>query len=598
MMDIEVLYKKYEPMVRGDTPGESEALTKREVEIARFILAEALKPGMGSTRLMDLKRECGFLKKNSCLLRVARGTVGKEMGLGSEDIRTLEEKFRIKRGKSHSGILSVTVFTSPYPEYTDAVSGERKRQEFSCKWDCHYCPKEPGQPRSYLLGEPGVLRANRYGFDCCAQMWARLTTLVDIGHPIDKLEVLVLGGTWESYPLEYRREFARDIYYSANVFWESSGAGGSEERREKRGLEFERRANRDSVVKVIGLTIETRPDTVCEDALRELRMLGCTRVQLGIQHIDDGVLEKINRKCSTGRAVEAIRLLKDWGFKIDGHFMPNLPGASPELDRWMFGELLGVRGGQRLEHLECNERGIHEWRVYELAREDLQVDQWKVYPCATVPFTTIEKWYTAGEYSPYGEPDLREVLLDMKQAVFPWIRLNRIIRDIPSDYIICSGDHTNMRQDLMTELKRRGGRCACIRCREVKAERVDLAEARYLVREYGGSGGREYFISAESGEVGRDALCGFVRLRVCKTGAWVRELHVYGQLQVAKGGGSDAHAPQHKGIGRTLMGLAEAIAKERGEMVLRVISGEGTKRYYEKLGYTEDDLGYMVKMLM
>jgi len=168
-------------------------------------------------------------------------------------------------------------------------------------------------------------------------MWDRMDTLYNTGHPIDKLEILVLGGTWESYPKEYRKEFIRDMYYAANTFWEEPSS-----RRIKASLAIERDMNRDASCKIIGLTLETRPDTITVQSILEARELGCTRFQIGIQHTDDEILTKINRKCPTHKTVRAIELLKDWGYKVDGHWMPNLPGSSPEKDRWMLvDQLLG-----------------------------------------------------------------------------------------------------------------------------------------------------------------------------------------------------------------------------------------------------------------
>lgn len=255
------------------------------------------------------------------------------------DMEYIRRVLQIKAGKSHSGINSVTVFTSGHPEWKDPVTGAHKKQNFSCAFDCAFCPTEPGQPKSYLSLEPGVLRANRAGFDCVTQMWARMKALYLCGHDCDKLEVLVLGGTWTSYPSDYREQFIRDIYYGANTFFEYFNKDGN--MRERLSLDEEKRINKTTRCKVIGLTLETRPDTITAKELKLLRYYGCTRVQLGIQHIDDDVLNKVKRRCKTERTVKAIRLLKDCGFKIDAHFMPNLPGSTLEKDVEMFEVLLG-----------------------------------------------------------------------------------------------------------------------------------------------------------------------------------------------------------------------------------------------------------------
>ena len=546
---------------------------------------------------------------NAFFLKVAR-VLWARGELSDAEVARVEERMRIVRGKSNSGVLVITVFTSPKPTYTDPVSGEERTQAFSCKWNCHYCPNQPGQPRSYLEREPGVLRANRYGFDCVAQMIGRMEDLYDMGPAVDKLEVLVLGGTWASYPEPYREAFVRDIYYAANTF-ELRG-------RERGTLEDERGENRESRVKIIGITIETRPDTITDTALATLRRYGCTRVQIGIQHLDDGILKKIQRGCLRREVVAAIARLKAWGFKIDGHFMPNLPGASPALDRWMLVEqLLGCGEVVARPIPEVLGEAVADWTVWPVRHPELQIDQWKVYPCETTPYTVIEKWFREGSYVPYPETELVPVLLDMKPAVFPWIRLNRIVRDIPTDYILASGDHPNLRQDLGLALKKRGAVCRCIRCREVKLGGFSTSDADtvYRIREYGAAspgacdGATELFIACEHRV--KQTLYGFVRLRLPATDepsphasfkdhAWIRELHVYGRLQKtttdSRSVADTEHSAQHRGIGKQLMHLAETLAFQvYSKKMLLVIAGEGTKGYYYRLGYRETHHGYMGK---
>lgn len=533
---------------------------------------------------IKLKQEYSIYKKNSTIIQYAR-RLQKENLITYEELRKCQDRLCLKKGKSHSGVLVVTIFTSGNPTYLDE-NNETVTQTFSCKWNCHYCPNEPGQPRSYLKGEPGVLRANTHHFDCCQQMWSRMKTLYDNGHPIDKLEVLVLGGTWESYPRLYQEQYIRDMYYSANTFWE-------DDKREKNTLDEERDQNRDAMCKIIGLTLETRPDTINKKQLIQMRRFGCTRVQLGIQHLDDDILEKINRKCKTSQTIEAIELLKDWGFKVDGHWMPNLPGATPEKDHDMFLNKL-LKQSNPIETITPLIDDVTDWQVWDLAYPEFQLDQWKIYPCEVVPYTKIEEWYKKGEFMPYNEEAMTEILLQTKQHMFPWIRLNRIIRDIPSDYIMASGDQPNMRQNLQIALKKRGYTCPCIRCREVKLNKMP-EKLIYRVREYISSCGIEYFISAE--DISEKTLCGFVRLRLPYNEefidiAHIRELHVYGKLQVVSE--KTNHTSQHSGIGKKLMYIAYQISKLKKRKEIRVIAGEGTKRYYEKLCYYEGDNGYMI----
>lgn len=575
--DIETIHQKFQDIIHNS--GNEYAKEGDMCVCAPFIEYILKNP---EENLIRAKQKYGVVAiKNSIILKCARLMYEGGGEEGRATLKTIENLLRIKRGKSHSGVLVITIFTSAYPEYTNSA-GERVVKSFSCKWDCHYCPNQPDQPRSYLEGEPGVLRANSNNFDCCRQMWDRMTALQNIGHPVDKLEVLVLGGTWYSYPREYRREFVRDMYYAANVFFG--------ERRQKGDLVFERDANRFAMCKVIGLTLETRPDTISVNNIIDAREMGCTRFQIGIQHTDDEILKKINRMCTTEKTIKAIELLKDWGYKIDCHLMPNLPFTSPEKDRAMLiDQFLGLRSIQKVENHGIE--GIHEWTIWDVAMPSLQVDQWKVYPCEVVPYTQIEVWHKEGIYKPYSEEELEPILLDVKRNMFPWIRLNRIVRDIPMDYIISSADHPNTRQQLQVKMKANGWKCRCIRCREVK--RASVVEIVYRVIEYPASNGIEYFVSAE--DISGDVLCGFVRVRI-KDIAWIRELHVYGQLQKTngEGGGGDGDRVQHKGIGKTLMGFAKALAHKNKKSCIKVISGEGVKEYYKGLGYYEGEYGYMV----
>lgn len=536
-------------------------------------------------------------RKNSFLIQSLY--ILADEGIVSEDVQKhVIDLLRIKRCKSHSGILSITVFTSPYPSYVDD-DGNVKEQKFTCNWNCHYCPNEPGQPRSYLKGEPGVLRANRYGFDACQQMWGRLSSLHSIGHTIKgaKLEVLVLGGTFTSYPVKYREQFMRDIYYAANTALDK-------QKRDRLTLADEIKMNRDAEVRVIGLTVEFRPDCVTRQELYRLRSYGCTRVQLGVQHIDNDVLKAINRQCTTERFRKSLKLLKDVGYKVDIHIMTNLPFASPEVDRDMLiSKLLGMRSPPRIEE---GDDGIR-YEYYDVAEPDLSADQWKLYPCETVPYTEIEKWYRDGTYMPYAKDVLYKILYDTKLAMYPWIRTNRIIRDIPKGYIIASSDEPNMGQILLDDLKKNGDRCMCIRCREVKEKTWDQ-NYKLVVRQYKASGGLEFFISAESCDLA--TLYGFIRLRLrpmernvadeifpeLEGCALIRELHVYGNMKAL--GDASHTATQHKGIGKQLLATAEDIAAKNGYTSIAVIAGVGVQRYYEKQGYTNDSEGkgnYMIK---
>jgi histone acetyltransferase (RNA polymerase elongator complex component) len=362
--------------------------------------------------------------------------------------------------------------------------------------------------------------------------------------------------------------------------------------REKLSLNDEKIINKTARSKVIGLTLETRPDTITAKELKLLRYYGCTRVQLGIQHIDNDVLKKINRMCKTETAIKGIKLLKDAGYKIDGHFMPNLPGSTIEKDRrMMLDQLLGVVEHTRIEDID--NKTITE--VYNLTNEDIQVDQWKVYPTTIVPYTEIEKWYKSGEYVPYDMELLKELLFEMKVKVFPWIRLNRVVRDIPDDYSFLTTYRSNMRQDIIAELQKKGKFCYDIRSREVKTQTFNLDEMFMVTRIYNASEGREYFISFESQD--NKILYGFIRLRLTTNQpihifpelegcALIRELHVYGKLQPV---GKATNHVQHSGLGRRLLQKAEDIAIKNNYHKISVIAGEGTRGYYEKFGYIDNN---------
>lgn len=490
----------------------------------------------------------------------------------SDVIHTLDtffashEKYKVWRKKlvttktrSKSGVVVITVVTSPYPEANGVA------QKFSCKWNCYYCPNEPNQPRSYLHDEPAVIRANINNFDPVLQFFDRAKALQDKGHDIDKIELLVLGGTWESYPMEYRKSFCRDLFYAANEFGDRTC-----DAREKLSLQEEKELNEDATCRIIGLTLETRPDTIDEESIKSLREVGCTRVQLGVQHTDDDILKKMNRKCSTGDTIHAFKLLKNACFKIDIHLMPNLPGSNASTDLRMFDRVLND--------------------------EDLQADQWKIYPCEVVPWTVIEKWYQSGEYIPYNNDELLEVLILAKSKVHPWIRLNRVVRDIPSQYIF-NKNIPNLRNTLEEKMKNRGLKCSCIRCREPGNNYFNINNFHLKIRKYRSSGSVEFFLSYEY----EDVIAAFLRLRLpveytfdsMQGMAFIRELHVYGSTTpVMK---QNFHI-QHAGLGKALLRYAELISLLNGYLKIAVISGVGTRNYYRKRGYVHmDENEYLIK---
>ena len=520
----------------------------------------------------------------------------------------IKKFFKSKDTRGLSGVIVISTITSPYPEYTDK-NGEIKKQRFSCKHDCHYCPREVDKngreinPRSYLSSEPTVARGLQNNFDPIGQFNERATQYHLNGHYVDKIELIVLGGTWTEYPREYQEDFIKKMFWAANTFYEI-------EKRDILSLVEEQTINETAKSRIIGLTLEMRPDSITEDEIKWLRYLGCTRVQLGNQHINNDILRGVNRGCYKEDSEKALKMLKDACYKVDGHWMPDLPGSSPEEDTRMFN--------------------------YLIKSDSLQFDQWKVYPTSTVPWTKIKKWYDEGKYIPYTEKNpesLINVLLDMKRKVPPWIRLNRVVRDIPNTaidgtkYIYAGNKVTNLRQVLHSRLEKNGEFCRCIRCREVKKDVSLVKYARCVVRKYMSSGSLEYFISIESGN-NKDScfnylegkwynkykeepgiIYGFLRLRLPNRdlyyknkhfpelygSALIRELHVYGQV-ASTNNKNDNKKAQHLGFGRELMRKAEKISYRNNYKKITVISGIGVRNYYRKLGYELKNT-FMVKKL-
>lgn len=479
--------------------------------------------------------------------------------------KNFEELFRTRLIRSQSGVIVITVFTSPYPETSKGI------QHFSCKYNCHYCPKEPEQPRSYQLGEPAVARANSCHFIAFDQFCERGSSYITMGHPLDKIELIVSGGTFSSYPREYITNFFRDLFYAANVIYDHIIG---KKLRPKYSLLDEQLYNQtEATVKIIGITIETRPDQINYDELRYLRFLGVTRVQIGVQHIDDRVLKRINRGCTNTDTIKAIRLLKETGFKVDIHLMPDLPPPidfTPKqmykLDEYMFKQVIN--------------------------KPEYQADQWKIYPCQTVPYTEIKKWFDNGTYKPYANVlgnSLFKLLINIKKNVKPWVRLNRIVRDIPINCVSAGVDNASMRNDLLIEMAKMGIKCHCIRCREVRDKNIDLTKFAIKVRKYKASEGTEYFISWENNN---DVLLGFLRLRINKNNenkcfpelsecSLIRELHIYGQV-INHNSENSGNGVQHIGLGKELINKAIEITKSHNLYKIAVISGIGVRDYYIK----------------
>ncbi len=472
--------------------------------------------------------------------------------------KQFEQLLKKRAVRTLSGVSVITVLTKP----------------FVCPGRCVYCPTEPDMPKSYLSNEPAAARAKMNLFDAKRQVTMRIQALENNGHMVDKLELMVLGGTWSVYPSKYQDDFIRDCFYAANTFSKKT-------KRRKYSLLREQKINETAKYKIIGLTLETRPDFVSLTEIKKMRRLGCTRVQLGIQHTDDKILKLIKRGHSLEQSVTATRLLKEAGLKVDHHYMPDLPGSTPAKDLKMF--------------------------KYVFSSPDLQPDQIKIYPCIVNEYAKLYKWYKQGKYKPYTIKQLNNLLLKIKSLVPPYMRINRLIRDIPKESIIAGNKITNLRQYLQTELKKQGKACQCLRCREVRADVKKSDKIKLVKREYPASYGQEIFLSFES--LDQKKVYAFLRLRfnnpdsknilpAIKNAALVRELHVYGQMIPTYDQNQDDEASQtqHLGLGKKLMAEAEAIGRQKNFKKIAVISGIGVRNYYRKLGYRLQDT-YMVKSL-
>ncbi|MBN1585034.1 tRNA uridine(34) 5-carboxymethylaminomethyl modification radical SAM/GNAT enzyme Elp3 [Candidatus Uhrbacteria bacterium] len=478
----------------------------------------------------------------------------------------LDRMLRRRDVRSLSGVAIVTVLTKPWP----------------CPGQCAYCPNEVKMPKSYLSNEPAAMRALSLKFDPWLQVTRRLEALTMNGHPNDKIELIVKGGTWSSYRTGYQDWFIRRCFDAANDF-------GRKRRQAARTLKQSQGANETAGHRIIGLTLETRPDCVTPKEIRRLRHLGCTRVEMGVQSLDDDILKSCRRGHGQSETARATKLLKESGFKVDYHLMPQLPGASPASDL----------------------DSMHQ--VFSDPR--FRPDMVKIYPCVVIKNTALYDWWESGEYRPYPTGRLVDVLIRFKSEIPRYCRISRLARDIPSTSIIAGNAVTNLRQVIGEEMKRRKMTCRCLRCREighVSKDNPRLADLKpkLFVDRYESSGGQELFLSFEDSK--RRAVFAFCRLRLpnnnpdqdvgeirkllpeIKNAAFVRELHTYGNLVSI--GTKNRQASQHKGLGAKLMAEAERQAKRAGFRKLAVISGIGVRDYYRKLGYRLNGT-YMTKSL-
>ncbi|MFH1375526.1 MAG: tRNA uridine(34) 5-carboxymethylaminomethyl modification radical SAM/GNAT enzyme Elp3 [Patescibacteria group bacterium] len=479
----------------------------------------------------------GKLLRNSDLVEAYLKLLRAKKIKARPELLDLLKKARIR---TLSGVSPVAVLTKP--------SG--------CPGNCVFCPTERGMPKSYLSNEPAVMRARRAKFDPFRQVRDRLQALTACGHETSKIELIVMGGTFSAHPKRYQTWFIRRCLQALNSYELRVTSC-----QKSKTIENAKKANEKSKHRLVGLTLETRPDFITPTEVQRMLKLGCTRVEIGVQSLDDKVLRKVKRGHKVAESIRAIRLLKDAGLKVGIHMMPNLPGATPRSDLAMF-------------------RKIFE-------DPDFVPDQLKIYPTVLTEGTELVKLWRAKKWKPYSDKTLTKLLADIKQLVLPWVRLTRVIRDIPAESILAGSKITNLRQIL----QRQGVRCQCIRCREIRTGHFDPRKARIIKREYPASGGKEIFLSFEA----EKKLISLLRLRFCKNGAYVRELHSYG---AELGLGTRGSSGQHRGFGKRLITEAEQLTKKNSHKKLKIISGVGVRPYYRKLGYRLDrEKIYMEKNL-
>ena len=430
---------------------------------------------------------------------------------------------------------------------------------------CTYCPGglENGSPQSYTGEEPSALRGAQFHWDSSAIARHRIEALEAIGHPTSKVEVIVMGGTFPARPRDYQETVLRGIYEGLDGVPAAS-------------LAEAQRTNARGAHRVVGLTVETRPDWCDRRVLPFLLEAGVTRIEIGVECLHDDVLARTGRAHSAGDVVRATREARDRGLKIGYHLMLGLPGMDPARD------LSDFR------------------RVWD--EPDFRPDFLKIYPTLVLPGTRLHEEWKAGEYEPYDTARATELLAAMKALVPPWVRIHRIQRDIPARLIAAGVRASNLRQLARARLERDGARCRCLRCREAGRGPTPPAEEFSLSRvRYAAAGGEEEFLSFEDESHGR--VAGFLRLRFPSSATEggldapvIRELKVLGpELPV----GAPARAVgdlQHRGFGRRLLEEAEAIASGRGFDRLYVMSAVGTREYYGRHGYAPNG-AHMVKAL-
>jgi elongator complex protein 3 len=534
----------------------------------------------------------GLFSRSEIIAGFRRFALRRSWGVDEADF---VERLRMRPVRTQSGVTPVTVLTRPYP----------------CPGECIFCPNDVRMPKSYLSAEPGAQRAEDNSFDPYLQTWNRLASYHGIGHPIDKVELIILGGTWSFHPEAYQIWYVKRCFDALNDF------GGGIDRRDGAGaaparfrdaapidgrragstsynrtirtllselnsgsllhssetaswseLEREQRANESAVCRNVGLTVETRPDHISVEEVLRIRRLGGTKVQIGIQSLSDWLLGLNRRGHDVAATRRALRLLRAAGFKIHAHWMPNLRGATPGDDAADYAQLFDD--------------------------VDFRPDEIKIYPCSLVESAELMAYHERGEWRPYGEEELLAVLTASLARTPPYCRITRVIRDFSADDIVVGNKITNLREVAEHALRREGGVCRDIRAREIRGssfrpDALELAEVAYET-----SIGDEVFLQYVTPD---DRLVAFLRLSLPREAPFARELgesailrevHVYGaSLPLSHRSKGKA---QHLGLGRKLIERACERAAAAGYSDLAVISAVGTRAYYRGLGFRDGPL--------
>ncbi len=408
---------------------------------------------------------------------------------------------------------------------------------------CSYCPNLD-VPQSYTPRSPVVMRASKLNYDSYRQVRARLKAFEAMGHATDKIELIVMGGTFLEYPVKYQRNFIKGCFDGLNEV-------------KSKNLDEAKIKNENAKHRCVALCLETRPDVCSEKDIERMLEYGCTRVELGVQVLDDEIYKKVKRGHQVSDVVDATKRLKNNCFKVGYHVMPNL--------------IYDVKKDLKLFK-----------KIFSDSR--FRPDQIKIYPLVVMPGSE----FADKNIEVYSEEELKELLIKMKLVVPEYCRIMRIMREIPPSYILKGVKHIHLRSEAKKEMNKRGLKCRCIRCREVGFSKKKIGKLKMVVREYEASGSKEIFITHESSDV----LLSLMRLRIYNKNLLLRELHVFGK-QVKLG---EKGSVQHKGLGRELMKKAEEVAIKNKLKKIIIISGVGVRQYYRKFGYRLED-NYMVKKI-